>query len=169
MKAPDFSLNDKENKIYNLSEINTKYLVLYFYPKDNTPGCTIEAKEFSDNLNEFEKINARIIGISGGDNDSKGKFCDKYGLKVLLLSDPDFKVSSEYGVYGEKQFMGRKFMGISRTTFVLDKDKKIIKVYEKVKAIGHADEVLDFIKNLWNGLWIYNWLFIMERFKYNML
>lgn len=145
--APDFSLKDKDGKIYSLEEINTKYMVLYFYPKDDTLGCTIEAKEFSSDLKKFEKLNAKVLGISGGDETTKKKFCDKYNLKVLLLSDPDFSACKKYDVYGEKSFMGKNFLGIKRTTFVINKNKEIIKIYENVKPGGHSKEVLEFIKN----------------------
>ena len=146
--AIDFSLKDKDDKEHRLSGIKSKYKVIYFYPKDNTPGCTIESKELSDALPELKKLKTEVIGISGGDNKSKEKFCSKYNLKLLLLSDTDFSVSKAYKVYGEKQFMGRKYLGINRTTFILDKDNKIIKVFEKVSPLGHAKEVLEFIKGL---------------------
>ena len=146
-QAPDFSLRDKDGEIHSLSEVNSDYVIVYFYPKDNTPGCTIEAKDFSRDIGEFEKLNTTIIGISGGDEKSKTKFCEKQNIKILLLSDSDFSVSNNYGVYGEKSFMGRKYMGISRWTFVLNKDHKIIKIYDKVKPAEHSQEVLEFIRN----------------------
>ena len=146
-QAPDFSIRDKEGDIHSLSEINSDYVVVYFYPKDNTPGCTIEAKDFSRDIRKFDKLNTTIIGISGGDEKSKTKFCEKQNLKILLLSDSDFSISNNYGVYGEKSFMGRKYMGISRWTFVLNKNHKIIKIYDKVKPGIHSEEVLEFIKN----------------------
>jgi len=148
--APGFSLKDKDNNIINLSAIDSKYvnIVIYFYPKDNTPGCIIEANDFTKFLEDFEKINAKVIGISGGDENSKKKFCDRHNIQVTLLSDPEFKTSKLYGVYGKKSFLGKKFMGINRSTFILDKDKNIIKKYPFVKAIGHAEEVLGYIKDL---------------------
>ena len=146
-QAPDFSLRDKGGEIHSLNEVNSDYVIVYFYPKDNTPGCTIEAKDFSRDIGEFKKLNTTIIGISGGDEKSKTKFCEKEDLKILLLSDSDFSVSNNYGVYGEKTFMGRKYMGISRWTFVLNKEHKIIKIYDKVKPGIHSEEVLEFIKN----------------------
>ena len=145
-KAPEFSLKDKDSKIHSLKDIKGDFIVLYFYPKDSTPGCTIEAQQFNKDLSNFKKFNTIIIGISGGDEKSKTKFCEKHNLKLLLLSDSDFKVSKEYGVYGEKSFMGRKFFGISRTTFILDKDHKIINIYNKVNPLAHSEEVLIFIK-----------------------
>ncbi len=142
-KAPAFSLTDKDGKLVNLKDIHSTFVVVYFYPKDNTPGCTLEAQEFSQLNKEFEKKDARVIGISGGSDATKQKFCEKHDLSITLLSDSDFKVSSEYGVYGEKKFMGRTFMGIRRTTFVLDKNKNVIHVFENVKAKGHANAVLE--------------------------
>ena len=145
-QASDFSLRDKDGEIHSLHEVNSNFVIVYFYPKDNTPGCTIEAKDFSRDIGEFKKLNTTIIGISGGDEKSKTKFCEKQNLKILLLSDSDFSVSNNYGVYGEKSFMGRKYMGISRWTFVLNKNHKIIKIYDKVKPGIHSKEVLEFIK-----------------------
>jgi peroxiredoxin Q/BCP len=147
-KAPGFSLKDKDSKIHSLEDIKSDYTIIYFYPSDNTPGCTIEANAFNNNLNEFKKLNTTIIGISGGDEESKTKFCKNNNLKIILLSDTDFKVSSKYELYGEKSFMGKKYMGISRNTFILDQNKKIIKIYDKVKVLTHSNEVLEFIKSL---------------------
>ena len=147
-KSFDFALKDKDGKLHKLLDIKSNYVVVYFYPKDSTPGCTIEANEFTELINDFKKLNAEIIGISGGDERSKIKFCDKHNLKIILLSDPNFEISKKYGVYGGKSFLGKKFLGINRTTFVLDKNKKIIRVYENVKAQGHAEEVLGFVDNL---------------------
>lgn len=148
MKAPDFALNDKDSNIFKLYDLTSDYIVVYFYPKDNTPGCTIESKGFNSFLDEFKKLGVTVIGISGGDDNSKKKFCKKHDLNVILLSDPDFDVSTKWGVYGEKSFMGRKYMGIKRYTFILDENKNVLKVYENVKAKGHAEDVLNFLKNL---------------------
>ena len=145
--APDFTLKDRLDQEQQLSKINRKKVV-YFYPKDNTEGCTIEAREFSSLLPKFDSLKTTIIGISGGDNKSKEKFCVDHNLKHVLLSDPNFAVSKKYGVYGEKNFMGRKYMGIKRTTFILDEKDKILKVFENVKPLGHAQEVLMCIKNV---------------------
>jgi thioredoxin-dependent peroxiredoxin len=146
MKAFDFKLKDKDGKTYSLKEFKKDYIVLYFYPTDSTPGCTLEAKEFNDHLNDFKRLNTQIIGISGGDEKTKTKFCDKHNLKLLLLSDTDFLISKRYKVYKEKSFLGKRFLGIVRTTFVLDKSHNIIKQFDKVNPIGHAKEVLKFIK-----------------------
>jgi len=145
-KAQEFSLKDKDSKLHSLKDVKSSFIVLYFYPKDSTPGCTIEAHQFNKDLPNFKKLNTVIIGISGGDEKSKTKFCEKHNLKLLLLSDSDFKVSKKYNVYGEKSFMGKKFLGISRTTFILDKNHKIINIYNKVNPQSNSEEVLSFIK-----------------------
>ena len=146
-KAPAFSLKDKDGTTHRLADLDSEFTVLYFYPKDNTPGCTTESIEFENHLKKFEKLDTTIIGISGGDEKSKTKFCEKHGFTFPLLSDTDFKISTKYEVYGEKKFMGKTYMGINRKTFVLDSDKKIIKIYHKVKPAEHAKEVLEFIKS----------------------
>lgn len=145
-KAPAFTLKDKDGNAHALSKVDAAWTVIYFYPKDSTPGCTIEAKEFSKLLPEFKKAKAAVIGISGGDEKSKTKFCAKEKLSVLLLSDPDYVVATRYGSYGEKSFMGRTYMGILRNTFILDRNKRIAHIIESVKPPGHAKEVLGWIK-----------------------
>ena len=150
MKAINFDLKDKEGKTHSLD--NTKdYTVLYFYPKDNTPGCTLEAKSFENDLERYDRLNSRVIGVSGGDEKSKQKFCEKNNLTLLLLSDTDYKLSTNYGVYGAKKFMGREYMGISRTTFILDRNLEIIKKFENVNPLNHSKEVLEFIEEVKNG------------------
>ena len=149
--APDFKLKDKSGKPVSLNGLKSDFTVLYFYPKDDTPGCTIEAQEFNSSLKSFQKLGAEIIGISGGDEKSKAKFCSKYKLNLTLLSDPDFKVSKAFKAYGPKTFMGKKFNGIFRKTFILDKGKKVIKVFEKVEPKIHADEVAEFIASQKSG------------------
>jgi len=144
--APDFSLKDRYGKPHSLSSAKSRYTVVYFYPKDNTPGCTMEATMFNRDLNRFKELGAEIIGISGGDEESKTKFCEKHKLNLTLLSDTDFSVSQKYGVYGEKSFMGHAYFGISRTTFVIGKEQKIIKVFENVNPVMHARDVMNFIK-----------------------
>lgn len=147
-KAPAFTLANKDSEKVSLNNIDAQYVVIFFYPKDDTPGCTLEAKGFNANLNKFRKKNVELLGISGGDQKSKEKFCNKYSLELNLLIDEDFEVSSKYNAYGEKKFMGRTFLGIHRKTFVLDSDKKIIKVFEKVRPKNHPEEVLEFIDSL---------------------
>jgi len=146
-KAPEFSLPDKDGKIHSLKDVNSKYIVVYFYPTDNTPGCTIEAIEFTKALPELEQLGVTVFGITGGNNESKTKFCKDHNLKVILLSDTDFSVSKNYGVYGEKSFMGRTYLGIRRITFLLDKEYKIIKIFDPVKPAIHPKEIIEFVKS----------------------
>lgn len=147
-KAPAFNLPDKDGVKHALKNVNTNYTVVYFYPRDNTPGCTVEAKTFTTYKSRFDKAGISIIGISGGDEKSKTKFCLNNKLKILLLSDADGKIGTKYGVYGEKKFMGKTFIGFKRMSFLLDKNKKIIKVYEKVKSAQHPKEILKDVKEL---------------------
>ena len=147
-KAPKFELTDKDGVAVTSAWAKSDFTVLYFYPKDSTPGCTIEAKEFSDSLAAFRARKASVIGVSGGDDRSKLTFCKKHALKVCLVSDSDFGVSQAYGVYGEKKFMGRTFNGIHRKTFVVDSRGVIAHVFSTVKPAGHADEVLQVIDEL---------------------
>ncbi len=147
-KAPAFKLKDKDGELHALKDFEEEYIILFFYPRDNTPGCTIEARNFSKDIKKYEKLNAKVIGISGGDEKSKTKFCGKNNLKELMLSDTDFKISEKYGVYGEKKFMGKTFNGIKRVTFVLDGKRKIVKVFGKVKPLTHSKEVLEFLKEV---------------------
>jgi peroxiredoxin Q/BCP len=149
--APSFSLPDQNGNSFTLREVSSPYTVVYFYPKDDTPGCTIEAKEFNQALSKFHKRNITVVGISGGDVRSKEKFCGKYKLKVPLLADVSFEVAKKFGAYGKKSFMGRSYEGVLRRTYVLDKSKRIIKEFGSVKPAGHADEVLSFIEGLGNG------------------
>ena len=142
-KAPAFCLLDKDEQKVCLKDITTPYTLVYFYPKDNTPGCAIEANSFQKLRADFEKQGITIIGISGGDQKTKTKFCNKNNLDITLLSDTDFEISTKYDVYGEKSMMGRTFKGISRSSYLLDDNKKIIKVYSKVKPLAHPKEVLN--------------------------
>ncbi len=150
-KAPDFKLEDKDGKVHQAVAAGVEFTVLYFYPKDSTPGCTIEAQEFTASLRDFSARKARVVGVSGGDDSSKAKFCAKYRLSVPLVSDTDFKVARAYGAFGEKQFMGRKFKGIFRKTFILDKRGLVVRVFDSVKPEGHADEVLAALDALAKG------------------
>ena len=147
-KAPDFKLPSSEGGEVSLSDFKgKKNLVLYFYPKDDTPGCTKEACDFRDLRKKFQAVGAEIYGVSFDSIKSHQKFIQKYKLPFPLLSDEDKSVAQKYGVYKEKSFMGRKFMGIERTTFVIDKDSKIRKIFPKVKVEGHAEEVLSIVKS----------------------
>lgn len=143
-KAPKFLLLDKDGQKTSLESFPNEKVVLYFYPKDDTPGCTLEALEFTKQLSRFKKLGVSVVGISGGDPRSKSKFCLKHSLAVPLLSDSDFSVSEAYGVYGEKTFVGRKYKGIFRSTFVVNlKSGLIEQVFDSVKPEGHAVEVLE--------------------------
>ncbi|MCL5442270.1 MAG: peroxiredoxin [Candidatus Marsarchaeota archaeon] len=142
--AADFNLDGSDGKRHSLSEFNGKYLVLYFYPKDNTPGCTIEAKEFNKHLQELKSLNAAVVGVSKDDLKSHGKFVEKCDLKFLLLSDPNSEVIKAYGAYGDRGIFG---VGTLRNTYLI-KDGKVLKVFTKVKPNGHAEEVIDAIKSI---------------------
>jgi len=144
-KAPDFELTDTNGERIKLSKFKGKKVVLYFYPKDMTPGCTIEACSFRDNCLKFKKAGVEILGVSADDESSHKKFTKKYNLSFPLLSDVDKKVCNKYGVWKEKSFLGKKFMGIERTTFVVNEKGKIEKIFPKVKVVGHWKEVLDSI------------------------
>ena len=147
-KAPNFNLLSTANKKYSLNDSLGKYLVLYFYPKDDTPGCTLETNEFNKLLSKFKKLQCEVYGISKDSLKSHYKFKDKYKIKFDLLADEELKVLKKYKVWKKKQFMGREFMGVVRTTYLLDKKGQILKVWNNVKAKGHADEVLKTLKNI---------------------
>ncbi len=145
-KAPEFELKDNEGKVHKLSDYLGKTVVVYFYPKDDTKGCTTEACSFRDSYTEFEKAGVPVFGISPDSETSHTKFIDKYELPFTLLSDPEHKTCEAYGVWGLKKFMGREYDGVFRTTFVIGPDGKIVKVFEKVKPTDHSLEVLEAIK-----------------------
>ena len=152
-KAPSFKLKDKNGKTHDLKSIKADNIVLYFYPKDDTAGCTIEAKRFNTELARFKALKTAVVGISGGDSTSKANFCKKYKLNLTLLSDPQFKVCKAYKAWGTKTFMGRKFKGILRNTYLINKKREIVKVFEKVSPGTHAKEVLRFIKGAKTATW----------------
>jgi peroxiredoxin Q/BCP len=141
-KAPEFKLKNDEGGEVSLKDFKGKKVVLYFYPKDDTPGCTKEACGFRDNEKKFEKGNTVILGVSADDVDSHVKFKKKFGLPFPLLSDPEKKAIKAYGVWKEKSMYGKKYMGIERTTFVIDENGNIAKIFPKVKVDGHIEEVL---------------------------
>ena len=147
-KAPSFSLPSTSNNEYSLKDSLGKYIVLYFYPKDDTPGCTIETNDFNKLLPKFKKLNCEILGISKDNLKSHDKFRNKYKIKFDLLADEELKVLKKYKVWGKKKFMGREFMGIIRSTYLIDKKGKIIKVWENVKVKDHAKEVLKTLQNI---------------------
>lgn len=142
-KVPSFELNDEEGKKVKSSDLKGKKHVIYFYPKDFTPGCTTEADEFSKDYKKFKNKGIEIIGISPDDVDSHKKFCDKMNIPYTLLADTDHKVSEQFGVWGKKKFMGREYMGVNRSTFLVDEKGKVFKVFPKVKPKGHSQEVLE--------------------------
>jgi peroxiredoxin Q/BCP len=140
--APAFKTTDANGETVNLKDFRGKKVALYFYPKDDTPGCTKEACSFRDAFSRFKKQGITILGVSPDSEKSHQKFASKYKLPFTLLADTDHSIADAYGVYGEKKFMGRTYMGIRRTTFLIDEKGKIKKVFEKVKPEDHADEVL---------------------------
>ena len=142
-KAPAFKLPSTNKKNYSLKDSMGKYVVIYFYPKDDTPGCTIETNDFNKLLSKFKKLECEVFGISKDNLKSHEKFRDKYNIKFDLLSDEKIDVLKKYKVWAKKKFMGREFMGIVRTTFLIDKKGKIIKIWENVKAKDHAIDVLE--------------------------
>jgi len=144
-KAPDFSAPDQNGKNVSLSDFSGKTIVLYFYPKDDTPGCTKEACGFRDDLAAFTDKNTVIIGVSPDDSKSHKKFVDKYSLPFTLLADPDKKICEAYDVWKEKSMYGRKSMGVVRSTFVIGPDGKITKAFSNVKVDGHVAKVLESI------------------------
>ena len=144
-KAPDFSLSDQAGITHRLSEYLGKKVVAYFYPKDDTPGCTKEACSFRDNFSEYKKRGIAVLGISGDDVKSHDKFANKYSLPFTLLSDPGFETCKAYGVYGEKSFMGKKYNGIRRTTFIIDEKGFVALVLPEVDCETHAQDVLALI------------------------
>jgi peroxiredoxin Q/BCP len=141
-KAPAFALKDQNGNTHRLTDYAGKPVVLYFYPKDDTPGCTAEACDFRDNLVRFNRAKAVVLGVSILDEASKAKFAKKYDLTFPLLADPDHVVAEKYGVWEERSMYGRKFMGVSRTTYLIGPDGKVARRWDKVKVTGHADEVL---------------------------
>jgi len=141
--VPKFEVNDANGNKVKSTDFKGKKHVIYFYPKDFTPGCTTEADEFSKEYEKFKKKGIEIIGISPDGVDSHKKFCDKMGIKYPLLADVDKDVSKKFGVWGEKKFMGREYMGVMRSTFLVDEKGKIFKIFPKVKPAGHSKEVLE--------------------------
>ena len=146
--APVFKLPSTNKKEFSLKDSLGNFVVLYFYPKDDTPGCTIETVDFNKLLPKFKKLNCEILGISKDNLKSHDKFRDKYKIKFDLLADEEIKVLKKYNVWAKKKFMGREFMGIVRTTFLIDKKGKIIKIWNNVKVKDHAKEVLETLQNI---------------------
>ena len=145
-KAPSFRLRDQDGTVHSLADHAGSPVVLYFYPKDDTPGCTTESCEFQALLPNFKKAGAVVFGVSILDEKSKAKFAKKHGLTFPLLADADHEVAEKYGVWQEKMRYGRKYMGIVRTTYLIGADGKVAKRWDKVKVEGHADEVAAAVK-----------------------
>ena len=141
-KAPDFTAQDGEGQTVRLKDLRGKKIVLYFYPKDDTPGCTKEAGSFRDSFGKFKKRGIEVLGVSFDSEAKHKKFAQKYDLPFRLLADTDRAIAEGYGTYGEKKFMGRTYMGIHRVTFLIDEKGKIKKIFNKVKPEDHAEEVL---------------------------
>ncbi len=142
-KAPEFKLHDETGKEISLSDFKGKKVIVYFYPKDDTPGCTTEACSFRDVYDEILEAGAVVIGISKDDSESHEKFKNKYNLPFYLLSDPEHKVLEDYGAWQEKKMYGKVYMGIARITFIIDENGVVQKAYPKVKPESHAEEILD--------------------------
>ncbi|PIY95950.1 MAG: thioredoxin-dependent thiol peroxidase [Candidatus Kerfeldbacteria bacterium CG_4_10_14_0_8_um_filter_42_10] len=147
-KAPDFSLPDQNGKQQKLSDYRGKWVLLYFYPRDNTPGCTKEACGIRDSFPEFNQLEITVLGISTDSEASHAKFAQKYRLPFSLLADKDKKIVKLYGVWGKKKFLGKEFMGTKRTSFLINPNGKIVKIYEQVKPDIHAQEVLEDLAKL---------------------
>jgi peroxiredoxin Q/BCP len=147
-KAPAFALKDQDGKTHSLKDYAGQPLVLYFYPKDDTPGCTKEACSFRDNLPDFKKVKAAVLGVSVLDTDSKARFAGKYNLTFPLLADEEHAVADKYGAWQEKNMYGKKYMGVARITYLIDGDGKVAKRWDKVAVDQHADEVLAAVKAL---------------------
>jgi len=141
-KAPDFTVRDGEGQTVRLRDLRGKKVVLYFYPKDDTPGCTKEACSFRDSFAKFKKRDIEVLGVSFDSEAKHKKFAQKFDLPFRLLADTDRSIAESFGTYGEKKFMGRTYMGIHRMTFLIDEKGKIKKIFNKVKPEEHAEEVL---------------------------
>ena len=147
-KAPSLNLSSTSGNSYSLKDSIGKYVILYFYPKDDTPGCTIETNDFNKLLTKFKKLNCDLFGISKDDMKSHNKFKEKYKIKFNLLADNELKIIKSYKVWAKKKFMGKEFMGVIRSTFLIDPKGKIIKIWDNVKVKNHAKEVLETLKDI---------------------
>lgn len=145
-KAPDFTLLDQDGQEHSLNEYVGKWVVLYFYPKDDTPGCTAEACSFRDNFAVLKRAKIVVLGVSVDPVKKHKKFAEKYALPFTLLADEEKQVVKQYGVWEKKKFMGHSYMGTVRTTFLIDPEGKIIKIYENVKPNAHAEQIIEDVK-----------------------
>lgn len=147
-KAPDFKVKNQHNDNVSLSDFKGRWVVLYFYPKDSTPGCTIEACGFTEGIPQFEKLEAVILGVSPDSVESHQKFIKKQNLKISLLSDPEKELCQKYGVWQQKSMMGKTYMGVVRSTFLINPEGKLAKIWADVKVNGHVDEVKKTLEEL---------------------
>jgi len=150
-KAPEFTLPDQNGEEISLKQYRGKYVVLYFYPRADTPGCTIEACEFRDSYKKMQKSGAILLGISPDTSKAQNKFAEKFDLPFTLLADADKKVANAYQTVKEKNMYGKKVMGVARMTFIIGPDGKIIYIFDKVKPEGHAEQVLEYLKGTMKG------------------
>jgi len=148
IQAPDFSLPDQNGVVHQFDAYRGQWVILYFYPKDDTPGCTVEACSFRDNFSALQKAGVVVLGVSVDSIKKHEKFVTKYNLPFTLLSDEEKKVVQLYEVWGKKKFMGREYMGTNRISFLIDPTGKIVKIYDPVKTLGHAKEVLEDVQTL---------------------
>ena len=148
IKAPALNLSSTSGNSYSLKDSIGKYVILYFYPKDDTPGCTIETNDFNKLLTKFKKLNCDLFGISKDNLKSHNRFKEKYKIKFDLLADDEIKIVKSYKVWAKKKFMGREFMGVIRSTFLIDPKGKIVKIWHNVKVKDHAKEVLETLKDI---------------------
>ncbi|WP_396135004.1 thioredoxin-dependent thiol peroxidase [Chamaesiphon sp. OTE_8_metabat_110] len=146
--APEFTALDRDGKSPQLSNFIGQWLVLYFYPEDLTPGCTTQAIDFTSQLPQFQSLNTQVVGISPDSIESHDKFIKKHNLEIILLSDPEHQIAEAYGVWQLKKFMGKEYMGIIRSTFLIDPDGKIAQIWSKVKVKNHAEIVLQEVQSL---------------------
>ncbi len=147
-KAPDFKLLNQDGEIVALKDLLGTPLILYFYPKDDTPGCTKEACNFRDDYSRYQDLDVEIVGVSPDSVKSHTKFAEKHALPFMLLADEDHQVSERYGVWGKKKNFGKEYFGIMRTTFLIDKDGMVRRVFEGVKPADHSEEVIEAVKSL---------------------
>lgn len=147
-KAPSFNLPDQKGELHALKDYAGSWVLLYFYPKDDTPGCTKEACMIRDNFPSFKKLKITVLGVSADSVKSHAKFAEKYELPFTLLSDEKKEVAEKYGAWGEKKFMGRKYMGMKRVSFLIDPEGKLAKIYDVVRPAEHAEEVLSDLQEL---------------------
>lgn len=146
MKAPEFRLYDENGNMHSLSDYQGQKVVVYFYPKDNTPGCTKQACAFKEAYNDFKEMNVKVIGISKDSQKSHKNFITKFELPFLLLSDPELQAIQAYDVWQEKKMYGKTYMGVVRSTYVIDEEGKIIKVFKKASPANNASEILEYLK-----------------------